>query len=371
MKEIVCLLTGLTDVSLDDLGGKTPLEKANVATLDLLAQQGSCIRMPTPNHGGAETALLDLLGVSKGLDRAAKGPLVAMAMGCVLESDEAAYLIRFCSAGQGIIVDIADDLVSDSEGRALCEALTSRALRFIHVAGPEALLVTSDPSLHHPKSSQPLGPAQLVGRPWQKLLPKGVHKKTALRLLEPLIETLTYHEVNQVRAELEEPPINALVLTDGGRSPQFHRPKGVPTLLFTRDKVFEGVAKALDLPLWQPPPTLAKFGDVPTLLKHLDGAMEGYDRLLIDLPYLMSSTYRGDLLEKVKTIEWLDRNFLAPLKQWCLLHNVKLTVRPLRHTDIRLGTVTKGAVPAVTYPGDAPLPSYSEPAFKQAPLSFT
>ena len=355
--EIVCLLNGMTDVPLDDLGGVTPLQKSSHPTLDRLAQEGSALRVDPPPFGGHETSLLTLLGIQEGLESAACGPLIAAAQGIALGPNQRAYSVQLASAGKETIVDLSDRLVSNSEGRALCHALTTtlsnEGCHFIHVDGPRAVMVTDHPAFYKP-TARHLGPADVVGRPWHKVIPKGVDKKGARRLLQRAHEVLSHHEVNQVRAELEEEPINVLVLSEGGGRPTWHPFLSTDTMLHTFDHALIGVAKSCGIPLWRLPRPDAKFGLIRTLLGGLDHAMSQCTRLFLDIPYLWEATVRGDLLEKVKTIEWLDRHLIAPLFEYCWARTIRLTVMPLRRTDIRRGAVTPGWVPCATYPATKP-----------------
>jgi 2,3-bisphosphoglycerate-independent phosphoglycerate mutase len=351
--EIICLLNGLTDVPLNDLDGATPLQKSSHPTLDRLVQEGSALRVEPPPFGGHETSLLTLLGIHDGIESAACGPLQAAALGIALTPTQRAYSICLASAGEGTIVEVADTLASDSEGHALCTALTQtladESCRFIHVAGARALLITEHPAFYK-TTTRHLGPADVVGRHWHKILPKGVDKKPARRLLERAHEVLAHHEVNQVRSELEEDPLNALVLSDGGGRPAWQPLLQTDTLLHTFDPTLIGVAKSCGVPLWRLPRPDAKFGLLRTLLGSLDHALSQCNRLILDIPYLWQATIRGDLLEKVKTIEWLDRHFLTQLHEYCWARSIRLTVMPLRRTDIRRGAVTPGWVPCATYP---------------------
>ncbi|MGE3953927.1 MAG: hypothetical protein AB7F31_01835 [Parachlamydiales bacterium] len=359
------LLTGLTDAPLQDLGGLTPLQKAHTPNLDRLAQEGGCLLFEPPKWGGIETTLLAMLGVEEGLDEPSAAALEAAALGIELRGDETLYCARLVSAGGGAIVEVGDELVSDTEGALLCEALSAEfaaeGLQFVSIQGPRCLMISRTP--FGPLPGPGPSPFEVVGERWKALLPKGM-RATLGKLLDRVGESLAEHEVNQLRSDLEEVPINALWVSEGGGVPRwmgtYRGPVGVE--IWCVSSLVQGIAVSLGLPCRQLGHGLRMDREIEGLVRKLE--VRPLDIRLIELPHLWESTYKGDLLEKIKRIEYLDRHLIGPLTEMG-----ELAVLPLRHTDIRIGQVMRGPIPMVTtLPGD-PLPSFDEATFSQLTLT--
>jgi len=377
MKCITCLLQGMTDRPLQNLGGVTPLQKASVPCLDALVQHGGVVAVVPPEGScSVETALLSFLSGRKSMVTIRRGPLEASSLGYALSPQQRAFSVRFISLGRGVVVDVSDEILSDSEGRSLCDALNAamghQGCHYIPLAGPCAMLITDNPALISVEDVEVPHPVDAVGRQWHEVLPG---EAEARALMERACSVLTTHEINALREDLEEPIVNALLISEGGHCQPWSMLKGdndvTRWLLYTTSAAEEGVAKAIGMDVWSLPREEKKFDHVAMILQQLDAVLENKDNIALMFPYLWRSTYKGDLLQKVKTIEWLDHNLIAPLVAYCERRHCQLMVTALRHSDITKGRAVPGNVPALLFPaGEAmtlPSGSFNEDLL-EAPL---
>ncbi len=315
MSEVLCLIPGLIDVPLEDLGGLTPMQKAPTPTLDSLPLEEVISETP----GGFESAFLKLLGVGN-LEEGARGPLEAASLGFSLAPHQRAFSARLLSSGEGVIVDVSDQLLSDEEGRAFFKALPGL---FLPLGGPRAVYITSNKEIEEQRECNPIA---LQGSPWKSRLPES--------LAHSFEEALVAHEINELRFDLEERPVNGVLLSEGGAAPAWSvQPEYADTLLCTSSAVMHGAARSVGMQIWRLPLEERRFDNIALLLKELPERLKRHSTVILDLPYLWQSTYEGNLREKVKSIEWLDRHFLAPLSErW------SVRVHPLCATDIRIGS---------------------------------
>ena len=327
---LICTLTGITDEPLHDLGGVTPLEKAHHPTLDRLACTGQLMRLSVPEHGG----LLPLMGVNEPVHA---GPLEALALGYALQPGEVAYSVRFVSVGADTVVDVADTLLAQRESEALCRELgeATPTLRLLPLQGPRAVLISSDPLFCDAAPGAAMSPAAAVGKKWHELLPA----ESLRPMVAALMAVLELSEINALKDELGEPRANGLWLYGGGQwvAPEA-RSHG---FLLAANAASVGLARGLGIPHGETP------REPEAIVAAVRTALQDHDEVILEVPHLWESTYKGDLLEKVKRIEWLDRHLIAPL---CELET-ELLLLPCAHTDIRQGWRVPGDVPALLYPG--------------------
>jgi len=87
-KAILIVLDGVTDVSLPDLGNRTPLEVAEIPTLHRLAKEGVCGPFNALGHGtlvGSDTAMLAIVGYDPHEVYTGRGPLEVAGVGLDLQ----------------------------------------------------------------------------------------------------------------------------------------------------------------------------------------------------------------------------------------------------------------------------------------------
>ncbi len=351
MKSIVCLVHGLTDVALKDLGGLTPLQKAHIPSFDSLAQQGKTLSVLPPDKGGLDSALMAFLGKETSALYPSQGALEAYSLGYVLTPNQTAFSLRFVSMGQDTVIDVANDLLSDHEGKLLCRdlnmALGSQGCYFLHLKGPRAVLVSEFSCVPDALLSSNFNPLKAVGKRWQETV-KGSQLQ---EMMTAAFEILEKHEINALKEDLEESSVNGFLLFDGGGRASGDKHSLIPekNLLYTTSHSSLGLARLLNLNTLRWAPEQNKYEHLLLLMAKLESIMKETDFFCIEIHHLWKSTYKGELLEKVKGLEWLDRFVLSPLKSYCEQTETQLTLLPLKHTDIRSAAWLPGSVPAVVY----------------------
>jgi 2,3-bisphosphoglycerate-independent phosphoglycerate mutase len=327
MEQLTFLLPGLSDGPLNDLQGLTPLQKADTPTLDAM-QRTTVI---PPESGGFETALLWLLDAQPSED-VSLGPLEAAALGFRLAPHQIAYRLRLISAGEGAIVDVSDGLLSDAEGKSFCRAINAafgrEGIHVVHASGPNGVWITTRPEFVEMHAG--MNPITLEGVPWKELFPLP-------DLADRMEALLTEHPINELRIDLEERPVNGILLSEGGTLTQWEL-EAAGKRVVASSPLFRGVARTAGVRLTIPPTEKRRLDALPWMLEQIKCSMD--HTLLVEVPYLWQSTYEGNLREKVKTIEFLDKNLIAPAQTFA----EHVTVHPLRHTDITLGRTLPGPI---------------------------
>ena len=336
MREVICVVNGLADASLDDLGGRTPLEVAKSPNLDRIIAKG-LLQMNEPDPGYSGEAFYRMLVGENPPIPLPPGPLKAYAKGFRLKPGQSAFAVRFLGVGSGTVVDVSDELLSDPEGAAVCTALSrqfgSKGWHFIHLKGPRAVALINGVSDPQGDSDRPdINPIAIIGRPWLSQLPHSLQRH--LDTIREMGAFLAAHEVSALRIDLEEEPVGGLLLDGGGQlsmgglTKQLEHTYGLAASLETA-----AVLKMLGcggMPFFA---EQKKYQMLHATLANLHAMWKRYERIVLELPYLWASTYKGDLVEKVKTIEYLDKHCFGPLLE--AEHSLKLV--SYHNLDIRNG----------------------------------
>ncbi len=355
---ILCLLNGLIDAPLEDLGGKTPLEAASTPHLDKITHEGRVSYVTPPHCGGHETALLAALSGRSPLQSLARGPLEAYAIGRPPLDGEVAFSFSLVSIGQDTVVDVAENLISDHEGKKLCEELSAawadRGVLFLSLGGSKGVAVGSSRGLREACAlSLSMPPGEMLGKSWSKKLQSYQPSSTLTSFFEEMQALLQRSDVNALREDLEERPVNGLLLFQGGERPDFTTARESfgerQAALYSSDFASQGLARACGLEEIVLPHEKKKYDHLQKIAEDIASMVEAHPFLVIESYHLWQSTQTGRLLEKIKTIEYLDRKLIGPLFDFAKATPCKLLIRPLRQCDIRTGSLIAGQVPLITY----------------------
>jgi len=134
---LLAVLDGLGDVSVPELGGRTPMEAADIPNLDALARDSAIGQhVPvaqgiTPGSGPAHMALFGYDPVDNLIGR---GVLEVLGIGFPLEMGDLAARINFCTLdGEGVITDRRAGRIPTGESAVLAERLDAITIPGVQV----------------------------------------------------------------------------------------------------------------------------------------------------------------------------------------------------------------------------------------------
>jgi 2,3-bisphosphoglycerate-independent phosphoglycerate mutase len=110
MKYVVCVPDGCADEPVDELGGRTPLEAAELPTLTALAARGEVGRAAVIPEGmppGSDVGNMSILGYDPADHHTGRSPIEAAALGLQLAEDEVAFRCNLVTVEDGLMVDFA------------------------------------------------------------------------------------------------------------------------------------------------------------------------------------------------------------------------------------------------------------------------
>ena len=131
MKYILLIGDGMGDIPVPELGNKTPLEAADIPTIDRLAINGEMLLVKTVPEGftpGSDVANLSLLGYEPKKHYTGRAPIEAASMGIEIALDEIAFRCNLVTVdhpepGKIIMRDFSAGHISTPEAAELISAV--------------------------------------------------------------------------------------------------------------------------------------------------------------------------------------------------------------------------------------------------------
>lgn len=339
MKYILIIGDGMADNPVMELGGKTPLEYANIPVMDALSAKGllgSTVNCPEGLPPGSDTAILSIFGQDPRACYTGRSPLEAAATGIELKTGDISYRCnmialedgdkpfaekRILSHSGGSIdgessVELIRYLFSDPEFEKLAKQAgmtVHPAMSFRHIAvqsGADNRGITLIPP--HDHLGEVIGP----------LLPSGCDNGgVLLRLMEKAHQVLDQHPVNIRRRAEGKLPANGIWFWADGSAvalKNFRDTYGHYGTVISAVPLCQGIARLTGLSFAEVPGATGELatnyeGKVTAALEALFEPGQDFVAIHVEAPD--ECTHNGDLPGKLQAIEWLDSRVIAPVVQ--------------------------------------------------------
>ncbi len=252
MKYLILVGDGMGDHPVPELGNKTPLEAANIPTIDALCQKGEFFlshTVPDSLPPGSDVANLSLLGYDPEKYYTGRAPLEAASMGVELAADETAFrcnmvTLKHHDDGSVTMVDFAAGHITSEESHQLIAALEAECAngKFSFKPGISyrnlVVLKGDYPDL------RPVPPHDHIGKDvtehWNRYMADPEWKS----LLEKVGKTLAAHPVNQKRIAAGKLPANMVWLWGEGKMPSpptLHERFGITGIMVSAVDLLKGL----------------------------------------------------------------------------------------------------------------------------------
>lgn len=365
MKYVILVGDGMGDLPLPELGNKTPLETAQIPTMDYLSRHGKLFRVKTIPDGyppGSDVANLSLLGYRPQDFYSGRAPLEAASMGVELAAEEIAcrcnlVTLEHVSDSAVLMVDYSADHISTPEAEVLIEFLnrnfSNDVLRFYPGVSYRHLMVYKG-SLNGLETVPPHDyTGQDVSRFWRQY-----HGFPRLKkLLAKALPLLQKHEVNRRRTQDGRNPANAIWLWGQGKAPvmptisQLH---GIDGALISAVDLLKGIGVYGGLDIINVP------GATGYLDTNYEGkataalsALEKKDFVFVHVEAPDEVGHQGLVREKIRAIEDFDRRIVKPvfegLSQLDGKPDFRLVIAMDHYTPISMRTHATFPVPVILY----------------------
>ncbi|RLI04923.1 phosphoglycerate mutase [Candidatus Bathyarchaeota archaeon] len=359
-KLLYVVLDGLGDLPSPLLGGKTPLEAAEIPNMDFLAKNGKTGLMYTIRKGIApesDAAVISILGYDPVKYHSARGPIEACGAGLKMKDGDLALRCNFATIdweSKRLIDRRVGRNLTTEEAQKLAEAvnenvrLTSTPSEFIFkstIAHRAVLLIRRkngklsgkitniDPA--YSRTLEGLGIAKTQAETKiEKCKPMkpSEEAKLAAELTNEFVEKshsiLEEHEVNLKRKKEGKLPANFILTRDAGdtlpKFPSFKELYGVKFGCMVEMPVEKGIALLCGMEEVELPLTTGNLEvDYQLRAKKVLAVLEQFDGIYIHIKGPDEPGHDGEPEKKKKVIELIDKHFFTNLlREFNLTENI-------------------------------------------------
>jgi len=365
MKYIVVLADGMADEPIEQLNNKTPLAYAKTPYFDLLSRKGEIGLVNTIPEGmspGSDTANLSVMGYDAKKYYTGRSPLEAISIGAKMLDSDVCFRVNFVTVtemgtfGEKTILDHSSDEITTAEAAELLNVIKDHfeaANRhfFVGVSYRHALIWNNGST-----QIDLTPPHNILGRVIGDYLPKGENSEFMQTMMETSFELLNHHPINESRRARGLRPANCIWPWGEGTKPLlpsfeelFHKKGAVISAV----DLLKGIAIAAKMESIDVEGATGNLhtnyaGKVAAAITALDS---GCDFVYIHIEGPDECGHRGEIENKVKSIEWIDEKVVGPIYEYYrnMEEPFKLAVLPDHPTPIRLRTHTNLPIPYFIY----------------------
>ncbi|MCG9969783.1 cofactor-independent phosphoglycerate mutase [Pelotomaculum terephthalicicum JT] len=386
MKYVVLLGDGMADEQVNELAGKTPLQIAATPNMDYLAANGVIGMARTIPEGlppGSDVGNLSILGYDPRKYYNGRSPLEAVSMGVDLGENDVAFrcnLVTLSEHGEyeeKTLIDYSSGDISTQEARELIEEIDKRLgnniIHFYTGIGFKNLLVWEG----GPERSDLTPPHDIPGRLIAEYLPKGEGHETIISLMKESNKFLPIHPVNLKRIKESHLPATSIWLWGQGKKqalPRFFDKYGLTGSVISAVDVIKGIGICAGLEVIE---VEGATGNIHTnfrgkVMAAMDELRKGKDFVYIHVDAPDEAVHQGELANKVRAIEEVDKMLAELLKGLSQFKDYKIMLLPDHPTLMRTRTHSSNPVPFVIYTNgintNNKITSYNEETAEQSDL---
>lgn len=366
MKYALIIPDGCSDLAIDVLDGRTPLEAADLPAMDAIATAGRvgiACHVPKGMPPGSDVANLSLLGYDPRKSYTGRAPLEAIAQGLELSPLDWAVRCNLVTIEKQVMKSFTAGQISSDEAAELLaslqeyvDSIESMQERFEFHPGVSYrnLLICrgAKEKLPFSEHTRTVPPHNLSDRSVADDYPRGPGSDLLVELMSHSASVFANHPVNQARLAAKKPPVTTAWLWGQGQVPTmstFAERFGIEGAMITAVDLLRGIGRLLG---W-------KQIDVPGATGYTDtdyagkgaaavAALDEVDLVCIHIEAPDEAAHEGDVEAKIKSLEEIDRKIVGPVYEALRSHGeYRILVSPDHPTPIETKTHTSDPVPMV------------------------
>jgi 2,3-bisphosphoglycerate-independent phosphoglycerate mutase len=356
MKYVVVIGDGMADLPLKELDGETPLQRANIPNMDIIASKGVSGMLKTvPDHmqPGSDVANLSIMGYNPLKYYTGRGPLEAASVGAKMDKCDVAFRCNFITENSGILSDFNAGHISTIEASELIERLNQKFYRYgrFYLGTSYRHLFVLKDEKYASLSSTP--PHDVVGELIEGNLLKPAQDKNAVLLNNIMYESqniLRDHPINERRISDGKKPANMIWLWGQGvkpSMPNFKDKYGLKGATITGVDLIKGLGIYMGLTNVHVPGATGYYDtDYCGKSKNALETLETHDLVFIHVEAPDEAGHAGDLEEKMVAIERIDHRIVGKLlDELPSFNDYSLAILPDHPTPLSIKTHTPDPVP--------------------------
>lgn len=366
MKYVVLIGDGMADEPLEELGGKTVLQKANTPNMDHIARNGRAglaRTVPEGLHPGSDVANMSIIGYDPKKYYSGRAPLEAASMGVKIDGDDVAFRCNLITIKDGLIADYSSGHITNAEAKELIEAVDAKlgndTFSFYPGISYRHLLVSKG-ALGAETQCTP--PHDVIDQDRLLHMPGGKDSEVLSELIEASMPILEKHPVNQKRISEGKNPGNSIWLWGQGFAPAFplfSELYGLKGAIISAVDLVNGIGIYAGLDVIQVP---GATGYLDTNYKgkgeYAMKALEDHDFVFVHVEAPDEAGHMGNLKAKIQAIEDFDEKVVGTVLKAAMVYpdDVTIMVLPDHPTPVALRTHTSVPIPFAVYStaGDEP-----------------
>lgn len=367
MKYAIVIPDGCADEPIEALGGKTPLQAADLPTMDRLAKAGMLATANnTPAHlpAGSEVANLCLFGYDPDKYFTGRAPLEAAAQGIQLGKNDWAIRCNLVTIEDQIMVDFTADHISTEESTELLKSAQAEllgddafdsCLEFVPGVSYRNLLLyrgSEDQPAPFAKDTRTSAPHDLTDLSVTDDFPRGPGSDVLVRLMNSSADLFADHPVNKKRiAAGKRPATNVWLWGLGGAPdmPSFQQRYGVRGVMITAVDLLRGIAALVGWPRIEVDGATGYLDtDYAGKGRAAVDALGQYDVVCVHVEAPDEASHEGRHDAKIEALQQIDKHIVAPLAEALAAHgDHRILVTPDHPTFCSTKKHTHGLVPLV------------------------
>ena len=371
MKYVIFIPDGSSDLPIDELDGKTPLQVAKTPNIDKLAQNGFggfTNNVPEGYTPGSDVANMSIFGYNPAEFYTGRGPLEAGSMHIETTPRDVIFRCNTITEKNDMMENFNADHITSEEASILMNALNEYfnekyddfkgkfysgiSYRHLFVYSCDDLedadlLSNLDTVPPHDISDENLTEYST----WKEDLEIEIRN-----IMYESQEVLKDHEVNKKRIAEGKCPANMVWLWGQGVTPKltdFKETYGLTGAVITGVDLLKGIGVFAGLDVIEVPGATGFFDtDYEAKGKYGIEALKNHDVLFIHIEAPDEAGHAQLIDEKIKAIERIDEFIVGPIIDSLKGQDFKAAILPDHPTPISIGTHTRDDVPLVIYSSD-------------------
>jgi len=388
MKYVIVIEDGASDYPIDELDGKTPLKVANKPVLDKIAKEGKTgliQNVPETLPPGSDVANMSIFGYDPLKYYTGRGPLEAASMGVETNDGDVIFRCNTITVKDGLMASSNAGHITSEESCELMESLN----QYFHDKYPDfkgkfypgvsyrhLFVYNNKENAEELAKLEMVPPHDFVGDTIDDKLDFPDFANEIKSIMLESTKALENHPINQKRIDEGKEPANMVWFWGQGTMPDMPHLKDVYGLkgsVITGVDLIKGLGVCSDCTNIDVPGATAFFDtDYVAKGEYAVKALEDNDIVFVHIEAPDEAGHSGDIDEKIKAIERIDKHILEPLMEALPKYgDFKIAVLPDHPTPIDIRTHTRDQIPIAIYSSkDTPddVEVYDEDSVKEGSL---